>query len=105
MNDLTNKTSVRLPVAVLISLHVATATAGGVYGVMKYKNDDAATKALAVDTASIERDTKIEHRVEKIEDTLGETKILLGRIDERTGSTANSVAEIRRELAKRPELK
>lgn len=70
---LTDKTQVRAPIAVLVSIALSLISAGTVYGLMQARINEGES-----------RDLRMERRIERLESDTVSIKMLLERIDERT---------------------
>ena len=88
---ITEKTRLSLPVATILAAAIAVASAGTTYGVYKTNMEAQRAEMQRVEYESKERDSRVERRIEKLENVAEKTQLLLERIDERT-------TEIKRQL-------
>ena len=93
------KRHVSVPFASAIAILAAAFSAGGTYIAMRGDIAAGAAQSARIEAASIERDARMERRLEKLEETNFQTRDFMARIDERLAGMQRDVSDLK---ARRP---
>lgn len=94
-----NRRHVSVPFALLLTGAASLFGAGGTYAVMRGDIAAGVAQSHRIEAASIERDNRIERRVEKLEDVQFRTLDFMARIDERMAAQSKIMESVQRDMA------